>query len=246
MEPLTAAALLAVWERGVNQTLLERVLTLLAEACPEMDAAAIGRLRIGQRDAMLLQLREWMFGPRLVNTARCPRCTERVEWENRIANLWIPAEPNLDSSEAFCLRVAEFELQFRLPDSNDIAAALETDDHQSARSGLLRRCILEARHADESCDIGSLPTEVLEKLSRRMEELDPQAEIRIELTCPSCNHQWRILFDIASFLWAEIHRWAENMILTIHKLASHYGWSEGQILELSPMRRQLYVGLVHP
>ena len=66
-----------------------------------------------------------------------------------------------------------------------------------------------------------------------------------ELTCPSCEHQWRILFDIASFLWAEIDRWSENMILTIHKLAGRYGWSETQILELSPVRRQMCMGLVN-
>lgn len=245
MNPLTAAELLAVWEHGLNRSLLERVLILLAAACPGMDAEAIAQLRIGERDAMLLKLREWMFGSRLVNTAHCPQCTERVEWENRIADLTIPVKPDLNSPNAFCLKFDEFELQFRLPDSKDIAAALETSDDQAARSGLLRRCILEARRDDEFCDFGSLPAAVLEKLSRRMEELDPQAEIRIELTCPSCEHQWRILFDITSFLWAEINRWAENMILTIHKLAGKYGWSETQILELSPVRRQMYMGLVN-
>jgi hypothetical protein len=245
MKPLTTAELLAVWEHGLNQSLLVRVLTLLSAACPEMDAEAIAQLPIGERDAMLLQLREWMFGSRLVNTAHCPKCNEHVEWENRIADLSIPPKPDLDSPDAFRLKTAEFELQFRLPDSQDIAAALEINDDQAARSGMLRRCILEARHADESCDIGSLPAEVFEKLSRRMEELDPQAEIRIDLTCPSCEHQWRILFDIASFLWAEINRWSENMILTIHKLAGRYGWSETQILELSPVRRQMYMGLVN-
>lgn len=243
MKPLTAAELLAVWEHGLHQTLLERVLTLLAVACPEMDAETIAQLPIGERDTMLMQLREWMFGSRLVNTAHCPHCTESVEWENRIADLSMPAKPELDSSDAFCLKVSEFELQFRLPDSNDVAAALETNDDQAARSGLLRSCILQAWHADKSCDIDRLPVAVLEKLSRRMEALDPQAEIRIDLTCPSCEHQWRILFDIASFLWAEINRWAEDMILTIHKLASKYGWSETQILELSPVRRQMYMGL---
>ena len=246
MKPLKAAELLTVWEHGLNQSLLEKVLALLSAACPEMDAETIAQLPIGKRDAMLLQLREWMFGPRLVNTAHCPQCTERVEWENRIADLSIPTMPDLDSSDAFRLEVFEYELQFRLPDSNDIAAALKMNDDQAARSGLLRRCIVEARHADKFCDIGSLPSAVLETLSRRMEELDPQAEIRIELNCPSCEHQWRILFDIASFLCTEINRWAENMILTIHKLAGQYGWSETQILELSPVRRQMYVGLVNP
>ncbi|NNG00316.1 MAG: phage baseplate protein [Desulfobacteraceae bacterium] len=246
MNPLTAAELLAVWEHSLNKSQLEKAITLLAAACPEMDAEAIIQLPIGERDAMLLQLREWMFGSRLVNTAHCPQCTEPVEWENRVADLSTPPKPDLNSSDAFHLKVSEYELHFRLPDSNDIAAALKKNDDQAARNGLLRRCILEARHADRPCDIGSLPAAVLEKLSRRMEKLDPQAEIRMELTCPSCEHQWRILFDIISFLWADINRWAENMILTIHELARKYGWSETQILELSPVRRQMYLGLIRP
>ena len=195
---------------------------------------------------MLMQLREWMFGQRLVNTAQCPQCADRVEWENRIPDLRMHANPDLDNFEAFCLKVADFELQFRLPNSSDIAAAIETSDDKTARNGLIKRCIKEARHSGESCDIGQLPLTVLDALSRRMKELDPQAEIRIELTCPKCAHRWHILFDIASFLWAEIHQWAERMILTIHNLASNYGWSEKQILELSPVRRQMYVGLVNP
>lgn len=246
MQPLTATELLAVWERGLDQTLLERVLTLLAVASPEMDAAAIAQLPIGRRDAMLMQLRAWMFGQRLVNTAHCPQCTERVEWENRIADLSIAAKPDPDGPDAFGLKVAEFELQFRLPDSTDIAAAMETSDDQTARDGLLKRCIVQARRLDETCDIGHLPATVLDALSRRMEAMDPQAEIRIELTCPSCAHRWRIVFDIASFLWTEIDRWAQNMFLTIHKLASTYGWSEAQILGLSPVRRQMYMGWVNP
>lgn len=246
MRTLTASELLAVWERVWHKPLLERVLSLLTAACPKMDADAVAQLCIGERDTLLLQLREWMFGPRLVNTADCPRCGECVEWENRISDFTMPAPFDRESQTSFHLKVDEFALIFRLPDSNDLTAALAASDHQAARSKLLHRCIIDARHLDASCDIAALPAMVLEALSRRMEVLDPQADIRIELTCPACNHQWRILFDIASFIWTEINHWAESMILTIHKLARAYGWSEKQILDLSPMRRQLYLGLINP
>jgi hypothetical protein len=237
--------LMTVWERGLNQTLLERVLTLLTAACPEIESGAIAELSIGERDARLLQLREWMFGSLLVNTAECPQCTERVEWENRIADIRIQPSPITPLPAEFNLNVEDYGLRFRLPTSMDIAAFMNAPCGDLTPQDLLKRCIVSARHAGEACDSGSLPEDVLAALGRRIEELDPQAEIRIDLTCPQCSHKWDVLFDIASFLWTEINHWAERTLRTVHKLASVYGWSEREILNLSPVRRQLYLGLVN-
>lgn len=245
MRPLKSMELLTVWERGLNQTLLERVLTILIAACPEIDSEAIAGLSIGERDARLLQLREWMFGSHLVNTAQCPQCTQRVEWENRIADIRIPPSPSTPSPAEFSLNVADYSLRFCLPTSMDIAAVMNAPCGDSALQDLLKRCIVSARHTGEACDPGSLPEDVLAALERRIEELDPQAAIRIDLTCPQCSHKWDVLFDIASFLWTEINHWAERTLRTVHKLARAYGWSERDILNLSPVRRQLYLGLVN-
>ena len=245
MRPLKAMELLAVWEHSLNRTLLERVLALLIAACPEIDSETIAGLSIGERDARLLQLREWMFGSNLVNTARCPQCTQRVEWENRIADIRIPPSPITPSPAEFSLNVANFSLRFRLPNSTDIAAVMNASRGDSTPQDLLKRCIVSARHTGEACDPGSLPEDVLAALGRRIEDLDPQAEIRIDLTCPQCSHKWDVLFDIASFLWTEINHWAGQTLRGVHKLANAYGWSERDILNLSPVRRQLYLGLVN-
>ena len=245
MRPLKSMELLTVWERGLNQTLLERVLTILIAACPEIDSEAIAGLSIGERDARLLQLREWMFGSHLVNTAQCPQCTQRVEWENRIADICIQQSPITPSPAEFSMDVEDYSLRFRLPTSMDVAAVINAPRGESTPQNLLKRCIVSARHAGDAIDPGNLPEDVLAALERRIEELDPQAEIRIDLTCPQCSHKWDVLFDIASFLWTEINHWAERTLRTVHKLASAYGWSERDILNLSPVRRQLYLGLVN-
>lgn len=245
MRPLKAMELLAVWEHSLNRTVLERVLTLLTAACPEIESEAIAELSIGERDARLLQLREWMFGSHLVNTAECPQCTERVEWENQIADIRTQLSQCISSPAEFSLNVANYSLRFRLPNSTDIAAVMNVSRGDSTPQELLKRCIASSRHSGEACDPVSLPEDVLAALGRRIEELDPQAEIRIDLTCPQCSHKWDVLFDIASFLWTEINHWAGQTLRTVHKLASAYGWSERDILNLSPVRRQLYLGLVN-
>jgi len=64
------------------------------------------------------------------------------------------------------------------------------------------------------------------------------------LTCPACGHAFRVSFDIVSYFWSEVEDWAHRVLVDIHTLAAAYGWSERQILALSPMRRQLYVDMV--
>jgi hypothetical protein len=275
MKPLSAAELLSVWEQGLNQTVLDRALILLTAASPELDFAGVAKLSIGQRDARLVELRKGLFGARLVNTARCPQCSERVEWENEIGDICPQPALSAPSLEIFNLEEGGYRLQFRLPNSIDIAEVMEnicrkddpslmlqeavgldeTSQHdraanrshtkgEHASKALLKGCILNAEHSGKICDIDELPASVLKALSHRIMELDPQAEIRIDLSCPECSHHWEVLFDITGFLWAEINAWAERTLQTVHRLACAYGWPEREILSLSPARRQLYLGLV--
>jgi len=243
MQPLKATELLMVWERGLHQSPLERALALLAAACPEKDADTIAAWPIGERDNRLMQLREWIFGPLLTSTAKCPQCAERVEWDNRISDF---RQQHAEAAPAagFDFSAMGYEVCFRLPTSKDVAAMLP-EPGEDVLPGLLTRCILSVRRGDRTCEASGLPASVLSDLALKMEQLDPLADIRIDLTCPQCSHAWSAQFDIAGYLWAEIHQWAQQTLNTVHLLAAAYGWSEGDILELSPVRRELYLGLIH-
>lgn len=244
MKTLGATELLDVWEKGLNQPILHRALILLTAACPEMEPDAVAELNIGDRDTRLLQLREWMFGSRLVNTADCPHCAVHVEWESDIADLYVHPSDFPSTADDLSLQAGKYHLRFRLPNSIDIAAVLDESKEGSKPDDLLKRCIVTADCAGKAYDKNRLPKRALETLGRHIEMLDPQAEIRIELTCPECSHRWKLLFDIASFLWCEINSWAERTLSTVNRLAGAYGWSEREILNLSPVRRQLYLGMV--
>jgi len=247
MRPLDASELLNAWEQGLNHPILQRALILITAACPELNSGAVANLSIGARDARLLQLREWMFGPQLLNTAQCPQCGERVEWEGKTTDMRIQAVGDADSAEEFSLEVDGYRLRFRLPTSMDIAAvmAVAQSDSNTGTTALVKRCVVSADRTGKTCDFADLPQHALDALSQKIEKLDPQAEIRTALTCPECSHQWEVLFDIASFIWAEINNWAERTLRTVHRLAGAYGWTEREILNLSPVRRQLYLGMVN-
>jgi hypothetical protein len=247
MRPLNANELLTAWEHGLNQPTLQRALILITAACPELDLDAVARLSIGARDTRLLQLREWMFGPQLLNTAQCPQCAERVEWEGNTKDLCLQTVSDTHSAEEFSLEVDGYRLRFRLPTSLDIAAVMAAaqGDSNIGATALVKRCVVSADRTGKACELADLPEFVLDALSMQIEKLDPQAEIRTTLSCPECSHQWEVLFDIASFLWTEINNWAERTLRSVHRLASAYGWTEQEILNLSPVRRQLYLGMVN-
>ncbi len=237
---MTPAALLAAWEQGATQPPLRRALTLLAAARPERSPDDLARASVGERDAMLLRLREELFGDALEATAECPKCGEPLELAFGTDDVRVPPPaPGHDLRlEAF-----GYEVRFRPPNSADLLA-LAGSEPERAREALLLRCVVAASRAGGPAAPDELPEDVLAAVSNRMAEADPQADVSVALTCPSCSHAWSMLFDILSYLWSEVDDWAERLLLEVHQLASAYGWSESDILALGARRRRIYLELV--
>ncbi len=239
MRALTAPELLSVWEQGQAQPHVHQALQLLGAASPDLAPEALARLSIGQRDARLLTLREWTFGPQLVGLARCPRCDERLELTLALAD--IRAEPEPQPQEAYTCSAADYVVRWRLPNSLDLLTVSGSLDTAEAHRRLLERCVLEARQAGEERSAAQVPPEVVEAMVRQMAEADPQANVQLSLTCPACGDAWQAPFDIVSFFWSEIDAWARRTLREVHALALAYGWTERDTLALSPQRRQLYL-----
>jgi hypothetical protein len=220
----------------------QRALALLAPACADTPADHIARLSVGQRDERLLTLREWAFGPRLQCVANCPLCREMLEVEFNVSDIRAGAAP--EPVEELSLTAAGYEVRFRLPNSTDLACLSAEEGLSANQARLLERCVISARRDGQELAAEQLPESVIFPVMERMAEFDPQADVKLELTCPSCQHRWLAAFDIVSFFWSEISAWATRLLREVHTLASAYGWSEGEILSLSPCRRQAYLEMV--
>jgi hypothetical protein len=242
MRALSAAELLDTWEWGQARSPADRALLLLTAASPETSADALADLSIGQRDAGLLRLREWTFGPQLVGLAACPHCGERLELTFQVGDVLAPLPAPGDQPSSFS--VGAYEVEFRLPNSGDLVAVTASGDVERGRRLLLERCLLSARRGDEQKPLDELPADVVETLLARMAQSDPQGDVRLAVACPSCGHEWQAVFDIISFFWSEINVWAQRTLQQVHSLALAYGWREADILALSPWRRQYYLHLV--
>ncbi len=239
MASISTADLLAAWERGASQSMTRRVLTLLATVYPELSDAQLLSLPIGQRDGLALKLRELLFGPQLNIVAKCPFCNEQLEVGLDVADICV--EPNTLQHQPFALAVEGFELQFRLPDSQDLLHIEAVDSLDAARSVFFERCLLSATYEGQECPVDTLPEEVLNKIEASMSAADPQADVELDLCCPECLHSWLAPFDIASFLWTEINAWAQRVLNEVHLLAQAYSWREADILAMSAARRRYYL-----
>jgi hypothetical protein len=236
---LSAADLVRAWEAGLaHPQPIERALCILGAVESGGTRDVLGQLTIGQRDARLFALRAALFGREMACFARCPACADAVEFT--LATDALASAGSLDQGNPpRPWAGSRYEVLFRLPDSLDLLAA--RDDPADAHDRLLQSCILEARHDGQLVPASSLPPEVVEALGEAMAECDPQADIRINLSCPACAHGWTLVFDIEAFLWAEINTHARRLLNEVHRLARAYGWREADILALSPGRRQFYL-----
>ncbi len=237
MSTLGASELLQVWERGQSLRAPERALLLLDATAP---ATSPGDLPVGQRDGQLLALRERLFGRGMVSIMACPGCGEKLELSLDTRQFTVSG----DSPKELLLERGGFRIRFRVPIGADLVACAAESGVAAAERQLLRRCLLETSLHEHSIDADDLPEDLVEGLTQAMAEVDPGADLQVSATCPACECRWESTFDIVTFLWTELQDWAIRVLRDVHALASVYGWTEREVLELSPWRRRLYLQLV--
>ncbi|WP_225847547.1 hypothetical protein [Streptomyces sp. HPF1205] len=234
-----ADALLATWEAGLAAGNVSRALLLHAAARPAAATAELMAVPVGQRDADLYELRAALFGDRMNVRVTCRQCAEEMEFD--LAARRIAATEGASRDE-FTVEHGEWNVRFRLPTTGDLAVA-ETAPAARAATMLAERCVLAADRAGEAVEAGQLPEDVRQRVAAAAAEADPRADVTLKVACPSCGHQAAAELDIASYLWAELDAWARGTLLDVHLLATAYGWSEPEILALSPLRRRYYLEL---
>lgn len=230
-------------------SLLARCLTHLGPLSPvATDTAA--SLTVGDREALLLHLRRLMLGEHLQCVLSCPDpdCGEKLDLDLRVSDLLVP--PYSHIRERYETTITEngsnYGVRFRLPTGahqEAAAAALVHGDPQAAAHLLLRRCV-ERVATEDGQPVEDLPPAVIERLPAIMAELDPQAELTLNATCPACGHAFSALFDTATYFFHELDGRTRQLYREIHLLAFHYHWSEAEILGMSARKRRMYLDLL--
>lgn len=244
MQAFSTEHILRAWENGRNRHSVDKALLLLALACPDYSTTALSNLTVGQRNALLLNLRQKTLGTRADCFAQCPRCEAPLEFTIDMETFYADTrETTLASMNT--LNVDDYQICFRLPTSIDLAALVGCCDLAQGSQLLITRCVVRSERAGYTLAITDLPAQVIAALAQAMLDLEPQAEMEIQLECAECEHCWMALFDIVSFFWTELEVQAKRVLREVSILAHAYGWSEAEILTLSTARRQFYLEQIH-
>jgi hypothetical protein len=233
---------LQAWEAGAGMAAPARALGLLQAACPHAEGRQLAGLTLGRRDAMLLDLRQALFGKSIACTTNCPACAVRLELEFDCDQVRVRSGGT--ASQQLLVACGPYRVRFRLPTAGDLVKVAACADVGSARGALIESCITEASHDGLALAAGQIPEEVLHAVMEHMAAADPQAATGIAQHCPSCGHDWESDFDIAGYLWLELDAWARRLLLDVHSLAKAYGWTEPDVVALSPSRRHAYLEMI--
>ena len=238
MQFSTTKAMLDIWDAQAGLDHTGRALLLarvgLGQRCDDPSA-----LPIGERDRLLLDLRERLFGPRVEVLEQCPGCGVRLEIAFDIDAVRVTPLDRVDSFVT--LEAGGYEISARLPTSCDLLELRGCRDVAEAHDRLLANCLVAASRDGAPVGPRDLPEAAQLALSRALGAADPQAEIELELDCSACGHGWRTHFDIVEYLTAEIEQFGRRTLRDVDLLAGAYGWSEGEILALPPRRRSYYL-----
>ena len=238
MRGLSAADIVRVGEWGAAQHPLDRALTILAVADPDVGLAALGDLPLGERNRRLLAVRQSTFGGTLGALVTCEQCGARVECA-------VPAFTIDVSPSTTALSVTDDAVPrrpLRPLTSRDLAAAAQCENAERARAFLAARALSD----DEPHELSALDLTAadLESIAQRLHEMDPLAVCLLDVRCSECSANWECELDVAEFVWVEIEAEALRVLRDVHTLASACGWHEADILAMSPLRRRAYLELV--
>lgn len=222
--------ILSLWERAVGRPRWARDDALLGGA-----GAPAG---LGERNRALLAIRNALFGRDWPLRSDCPACGTACEFEADSVDLVeaLARQPPAQGSAELDWHGRSTAI--RALTADDLRGIADHDDIAGAARALAARCL------PADVDASQLSEEDVEELGGWIERLDPAAAISFALACPACGHQWPAPVDVADALWTEVQRAAELALTDVDALARAYGWTEEQVIGLSPVRRAAYLQLV--
>lgn len=133
-------------------------------------------------------------------------------------------------------------LRLRLPTGSDQLrwrklAATDPD----ALTGVMAKDLLVSVSGKAPAEDWQLPAACFREIEDRLEEADPLTVFKIVVECPECGEQQSMDCDLEPLLLTELRHAQARLFDEVDRLASHYHWSEADILAMTPQRRQQYL-----
>ncbi|MFX0194756.1 MAG: hypothetical protein ACFFCW_01440 [Candidatus Hodarchaeota archaeon] len=228
----------------------------ITEITPEI----VRRLLVGDRDYLVLKLRQITIGDRVEAIIVCPnpQCGEKIDIDFDIRHT--PVKQGKISSQVFTVTLPrqevfggneegnDYRVEFRLPNGADQEelASLAVTNESAAVNKLLGRCIqgIDGIMEIDESQIEKLPLSARRKIEKTMAVLVPQVDLEMEAKCPECEKAFSFPFNMSQFFLDEMKVNLEQLYQEVHFLAFHYKWPESDILSMNRKKRRKYLELL--
>jgi len=81
-------------------------------------------------------------------------------------------------------------------------------------------------------------------LAEALSAWDPLVAFTVSCHCPVCGIENDVQLDLESVVLARLDTRQRALLQDVHRLASHYGWTESEVLAIAPARRARYLALI--
>lgn len=233
MTLVSDGVLIELWERASSEHPLDRAITLIG-LCKQNAGSRrqLAELSISERDTRLYRVVGDLIGRQPTLVATCKACSAETELILDLSAIDSIAERS-ESNGSFAH--SGQRLAYRMPNSRDLANALNKNDPEEARRALLRSLLGSS----------GAPVAALSALEKELANRAGLEALTIRFQCSECGLAHASLFDVVDYLWRCVDARAKRALRDVHVLATAYGWTSGEILALSPARRAAHIAMVN-
>jgi hypothetical protein len=238
-------------EIDFHQTRRPELETQILECCisnregTKLDRSFFWNLEIGKRTEYLLTLATLSNSSKINVNLRCSNLECQRQMEITIPLREITRLQQQSENQKPEIAIASENFSFRKPTGNDQRLWREQHftDETSATLAMVQSLLLSEQRSTFQ-QIYSQEQDWLETLNQVMEEIDPIVNFNLQLNCPYCGSENLQDFDLGAWALQQLYGVQQQLMVTIHRLASHYHWSESEIFAIPPGRRSRYLTLI--
>lgn len=214
-----------------------RLVTTLLARCGERGEPSYWWSRpVGERIAALLRLVALTEArDELPLSARCtvPECAESFEFMLPLHRL---TEHDGDDGPVTATLESGALVSLRRPTGEDLQRWREARPASRAQA---IEWMLDTLVVAGECTAEDEPV-----VTAALTEGDPLVDFAVACRCPACGIAIDVAIDLEELALRRLFAQQRALLQQVHGLASHYGWTEAEVLAVPPSRRARYLALI--
>jgi len=198
------------------------------------DRSVVDALCTGDRQYLILKLHGMINPDPSWVTCRCTVCNEKMQFLLDYHQL--PVKEAGDRYPQTEIELNDTVYVLRVPNGEDeISLSYQSTNKESLKLSVVKQLLISL----DGNDNAELNDDDIKCLDEILDDMSPQVTPYMQVVCPYCESCQKISIDHYDWItgFKELDR-------EIHTLASHYHWSENDILSLSRTRRKRYLSMI--